>query len=304
MVQPVGSKFFNSMLLERMQDTNQKINLTQMQASTGKLAQKYSEYGTNAKPVIELTHQKASMNQYIANNSYMIGCQDKMELTIKGLINIATDLRTNLVSLRSSTMPDPSTFTSSIENALRSVESAINRTDNSGAYLFAGSANIAPVDLSSMPAVSATSGTVSQYYYRGNDDKQTVQIGDNLSTSYSINANESGIEKLIRSMSMALNSSIVGNDSELLSGAINLSEESVTELTEILARIGKNQRYMIDITEKMKNDMVILEESLSIMEDVDLPSALTQLTQQQTQLTALFMAMTSSQKISLMDFMR
>ncbi len=303
MVKQVGTNVFYGQLTSRMRETSAQVSDAQLKASTGKNSQTYSGYGAGAKPIVTLTHKKDSMDRHISDNQYKIGRQDIMVATMRGLLDITSDFRTKLASLRSATPLEPSVFQGLVERGLDHVQALLNKTDN-GEYLFAGSLNIAPVDLTKMPeSVGSNSGPILTYY-QGNDDELVVQIADGLNINYGVRANEPGIEKIIRAMKMSLDQDM-GSDmnSSLLTQSMELAEKATTEISQILAKIAENQRYVIDINEQIKDDKVYVEQTLSVMQDADLPEVLTDLARHQTQLMALYMAMTSK-KVSLVDYMR
>lgn len=303
MVKQIGTNVFYGQLTSRMRETSAQVSDAQLKASTGKNSQTYSGYGASAKPIVTLTHKKDSMDRYISDNQYKIGRQDIMVATMRGLLDITADFRTKLASLRSATPLEPSVFQGLVERGLDHVQSLLNKTDN-GEYLFAGSLNIAPVDLTKLPdSIGSNSGAVFTYY-QGNDDELVIQIADGLNINYGVRANEPGIEKIIRAMKMSLDQDM-GSDmnSSLLTQSMDLAEKATTEISQILAKIAENQKYVIDINEQIKDDKVYVEQTLSVMQDADLPEVLTDLARHQTQLMALYMAMTSK-KVSLVDYMR
>jgi flagellin-like hook-associated protein FlgL len=103
-------------------------------------------------------------------------------------------------------------------------------------------------------------------------------------------------------MKMSLGSAITTSPT-LLNATMDLTAEAVNEIADILQRIGYNQKHVLDVNERIKDDKVIVDQSLTELQDADLPTVLTDIARRQTQLTALYMIMTNNQT-SLLDYMR
>ncbi len=292
MVNQIGTNALYQQMTSHMSLTSNKINEAQTQASTGKRAQNYSGYGQDIKPLAFLHNQKESMTQQIQDNHRVIKHQDLMEASIRGLQKITNLFRNNLSLLRSGENPSPNMISDFAKDNLPFVQTLLNKTDENGQYLFSGTLNVPPVDINQIST-----------YYQGDYNTLTAQIAPNLTFAYGIGADDPGISNLINALATAAQTNITSSQ-DAINNVMDLAEEAVAGLADILQRIGNNQKYVIDVNSRLKDDKVLVEQSLTEIEDVDLPEALTNLARYQTQLTALYMAMTSQQKLSLVDFMR
>jgi flagellar hook-associated protein 3 FlgL len=301
MINQIGTNAFYNKLVSNLQSTSSDLNQAQTQGSTGQQFQTYDRYGSNIKPIVALQNQQESMSQYVRDNNMTINRHDLMSSSMRALVSVMNEFRSSLTMIRSATPLDADAFSTITQNNLDYVQRILNKTDN-GEYLFAGSLNVPPVDLSKLPAAMGNLTTPDFSYYQGNDETLKTQIAQDLQFSYGIKANEPGIEKLIRSMKMSLGSAITTSPT-LLNATMDLTAEAVNEIADILQRIGYNQKHVLDVNERIKDDKVIVDQSLTELQDADLPTVLTDIARRQTQLTALYMIMTNNQT-SLLDYMR
>jgi len=143
-------------------------------------------------------------------------------------------------------------------------------------------------------------------YYKGDYVSPTVRVDPSTTVDYGVNAAESGFEKLFRALFMAKNADTTSGsvDTATLESALGLVTQAIDEIPNIRTRIGSD-RVVLD-TMKSRHDEFILfaNQSVGQIEDVDVASAITKISFEQTQLEASYLLSSRLAGLSIAQFLR
>jgi len=275
--------------------------------TSGKTAQRYSGIASDSGRLVSIEATHVRITRYIENNQLIDQRLQTMESSVSQLVDIASSFRTLLVGSLNANNATVSGIDVEAANLMQQVAGILN-TDFDGRYLFAGSkTNTRPVDLNAAgfvvpPAVYPSA--VETDYYVGDGNTLATQAGPDLSLSYGIRANESAFEKLIRSLHL-VSTAIVAPvpDAARLNEGLRLAEEAVSELAQVVSRIGV-ARSAIDTANKGHEETLLYaEQTIGEIGNTDLAKAMTILTGDRAALEASFATLAQMRTISLLNFL-
>ncbi len=142
-------------------------------------------------------------------------------------------------------------------------------------------------------------------YYRGDSNKLSVRIGDDMTVEYGVTADDSAFEKLIRALYTVKNANVTpGNiDRATLENALGLAVEAIGELPVIVSEIGANRLTLQNFKNRHEDFLVFTQETVSQIENVDVAEAISRLSSEQLLLEASYTLIAQLRQLSLANFL-
>ena len=142
-------------------------------------------------------------------------------------------------------------------------------------------------------------------YYRGDNNKLSVRIGDDMTIDYGVTADDPAFEKLIRALYTVKNANVApGNiDRATLESALGLAIEAIGELPVIVSEIGANRLTLQNFKNKHEDFLVFTQETASQIENVDVAEAISRLSSEQLLLEASYTLIAQLRQLSLANFL-
>lgn len=383
-VSSYGQHLLNQSHIQRLQTRVKDVNI---QISSGKVAQQYSEFPTKAGQLLSLERTQTRTDQYQKNINLAIGRLDMVESNFNTLVDQSTYIVGQLANAVSAGNWNVLELTQMAEGYLEEVSSLLN-AEHQDRYLFAGSkADSPPVDLTTMrmeaafdvadPTVAGTtfsinvpgvgtitegpftatdgndlaaqvsasfpadltaqwiagatppagqlvvtdaqgraiesaqlngsSATVTARYFNGDNEPMTVRADDAFSLQYGFTADAAGLEKLVRGLTYVRDAGTTGltqaEQKSLLDEAFTLVKESITGMSEMRSELGSKYSVLEATNKAHENFLNYANTAISDLENTDIALAMTQLSQERTQLEASFMVLAQINQISLANYL-
>ncbi|HTI87227.1 MAG TPA: flagellin [Alphaproteobacteria bacterium] len=298
----------NQLIAAFVADTQARIQNTQIQVSTGQKAQRYAGIADDAATLVNLESTDARTQQYIANNGVVTSRLNAMDSSLSQLTNIATQLKTLLVNANNASDASQMAINQQAQNLLNQTAGILN-VKFGDSYLFSGTrTDVPPVNLSA-PGYTAPGPTYPSTpdtgYYQGNSTQLVTRAADNFNVAYGVTANQGGFEELIRSLQLAATASTSPTiDHTRLQDALDVLNKAIGDLPNIRAGIGASQNAVDQATSQHNTMATYMEQTITNIKAVDVPSALTQLSSDQTVLQAAYMTTVRLSNLSLTQYMR
>ncbi len=142
-------------------------------------------------------------------------------------------------------------------------------------------------------------------YYRGDNNKLSVRIGDDMTIDYGVTADDPAFEKLIRALYFVKNANVApGNiDRATLENALGLAIEAIGELPVIVSEIGANRLTLQNFKNKHEDFLVFTQETASQIENIDVAEAISRLSTEQLLLEASYTLIAQLRQLSLANFL-
>lgn len=275
--------------------------------TSGKVTQRYSGISSESRRLVSIEATHVRITRFVSNNELVDQRLQTMESSVSQLVDIASSFRTELVGALNSNNATVSGIDTKAADLLQQAAGILN-IDFDGRYLFAGSkTNTTPVDLTATGFVvppSTYPSSADTNYYLGDNTTLAAQAGPDLSLSYGIRADESAFEKLIRSLNLVSTAVVAPNpDTARLNEGLRLAEEAVTELAQVVSRIGVTRSAIDTANKGHQETLLYAEESIGEIANTDLAKAITILTGDRASLEASFATLAQMRSISLINFL-
>ncbi len=297
----------HNLILNRIFDTQRRIQTAQFQISTGKRSNRYSGIAVDAQRLVNLENTRLRTEQYLSNNRIINLRLEAMELSTAKVFDSASKLKTLLVNAINSSNAAEFAINLEAQNLLDEVAKQLN-IKIGDRYLFAGNVtNIAPVDFNAAgfntpPSVYPSSKDTG--YYQGDATKQVVRAADDFDISYGITADEGGFEQVIRALRMTADAStspII--DTLRFQEALKVVSTAIDNIPTIRSRIGASLKA-VDAANLGHNDMeLFMERTISDIENVDIPETVARISNDQVLLEASFMTIGRLSQLNLANFL-
>lgn len=298
----------NQLIQSYIADTQARLQSTQIQVTTGQKALRYAGIADQANTLINLESTNARTKQYVANNAIVASRLNAMDTSLAQLTDIATKLKTLLVNANNGNDASQMGINQQASNLLSQAAGLLN-SKFGDTYLFGGTrTDTPPVDLNAA-GYSAPGSTypsnIDTGYYQGDSTKLVARAGDNFDVSYGVTANQNGFEELIRSLQLTATATTSPTiDHARLTEALSVVNSAVQDLPTIRAGIGAAGNAIDQANNEHNTLSTYLEQNITDIKAVDVPSALTQLSSDQTLLQAAYTTIVKLSGLSLASFMR
>ena len=308
MVSRVATAAQHELMMANIKALQSRVSETMIQASSGKVASRYSGIAPDARRLVGLEATHAQLTQYVAGNQIVDQRLQTMETNTSQLLDIASQLKGLLVQANSTGNAQNMGLDITARTLLDQVGALLN-VQLDGRYLFAGSATDAPaVDLNDPGMVAPPStypSTPNTSYYQGDDVTLSVKAGPELDIAYGIRADEAGFEALIRSLKLVATAILSPHpDTARLNEALNVVNQAIQDIPQIMAKIGAARAGLDTANAAHDEAMLYVEQNISDISSVDVTEAITRLSADQTNLQASYATIAQLGNISLLDFLR
>jgi flagellar hook-associated protein 3 FlgL len=298
----------NQLIQSYIADTQARLQSTQIQVSTGQKAQRYAGIADQSNALINLEATNARTQQYVANNKIVASRLNAMDTSLSQLSDIATKLKTLLVNANNGSDASQMGLNQQAANLLNQAAGLLNAKFGD-AYLFGGTrTDTPPVDLNAAgysAPVSSYPSNIDTGYYQGDTTKLVARAGDNFDVTYGVTANQNGFEELIRSLQLTATATTNPTiDHTRLTEALSVVNSAVQDLPTIRAGIGAAGNAVDQANNEHTTLSLYLEQNITDIKAVDVPSALTRMSADQTLLQAAYTTIVKLSGLSLASFMR
>lgn len=289
-----------TLMLSNILDAQKRIQDATIQVSSGVKSQTFTGISSDSNRLVSLEGLKTRFVQLEKNNTIIESRLQRMDQSVSTIFDAITEMR-NLVIQRLNDASGAFVPLAAIsQNLLDVVAGQLNVKEN-GRFLFSGTATNTPAVTFPVPDPT-TFGTPDATYYQGNSVELSVRIDDTISIKYGMTADRTAFQEAIGALKAAIQGDATDN-STLLKTALSLAESALASLAGFRAEIGSDLST-IDLAKQRNDDFLLfVEQSISDIVNVDIPSAITRLIADQTILEASFLSISRIGSLSLVNFL-
>ncbi|MEO1089320.1 MAG: flagellin [Pseudomonadota bacterium] len=299
MVTRVGDHAQTQRLTALMMQTQSRLQKTNGQIATGHLHQSFGELGDEASLFVRTKSAREQTETFVNQNRTFVDRARSMDSSLGGMIDVMERLRSLLVQRLDATTGSELPLDVEAEGMIDQLTNLMNRQLD-GRYLFAGSRTDAPPVTAPSPAAAVVADGA---YYAGDDIALAARVDANVTLTYGVNAGEPPFVNAFA----ALGSAIQGhgaNDRTQLAAALDLTNVALDGIISRRADLGTVTARAEAISESQSSSLLYLQETLSRLNDTDIPSAMTQMTLDQVSLEASYTAVAKLSQLNLADYLR
>lgn len=295
-------------MLSHVMGLQRQVAEGQAKISSGYNGQNFSEIAEESRRLVTLEAAHTTTERYIKNNDAADGRLQMMETSVSTVQSVLSQFRANLLQALSSNSADGVQLSNAASVSLRQIESTLNvHTD--GRYLLGGAVtDRPPVDIDDpafAPPGTTYPGTADTSYYHGDDAILTVRADDGLDLRYGITAADPAIEKAVRALHLAATASSGGAlDTARAQEALRLAGEAVTELPDLIGKIGSTRATLASINASHTDVQLYTEQNINDIEVADMTKLMTRMAELSSTLEASFAVLARIRQLSLADYLR
>jgi flagellar hook-associated protein 3 FlgL len=265
-------------MIAAMQQSQISLNTALQQVATGKSVTEPSDNPAAASEMVQNTIETADVDQYTQNTS---GVLSTAQTADSALSSVVTSL-TQAVSLGTegangtNSVANQQAIATQVQGILSSVVSQANMSYQ-GSYLFGGTA-------STTVPYTADSSSSSGYSYNGNNDTNSVQIGDQLSVQVNLPGSQvfsnsstnvlGSLTSLVKALQSG-NTTAIGTATTAVSAALNYVSQQRVVYGNVESQVNSQETYL-------QTETVNLASQASSLVDVNEATAATNLSQAET----------------------
>jgi flagellar hook-associated protein 3 FlgL len=287
-------------MLSAIQRVQQEQADALQQIATGKRVNVPSDDPAAAAALVENHNRSDLVDQYTQNGNTLLGIMQTADSVLSTVVGEVSQAVSVGVEGANGTLSDANReiLAQQVQGILDSVVSQAN-TAYRGMYLFAGTAS------TTVPFTASTTAP-SGYQYDGNDNVNSVAIGD----GYQVQVNLPGDQlfqqpgaDLLGSLQQMVTALRVG-DSATIETATNQLRTALDHITQERAFYGTVTNQINDQETYLQNESVNIKSEENTLVGVDLASAATRLSQAQTAMQATLAATARVLPQTLLDYLQ
>jgi flagellar hook-associated protein 3 FlgL len=302
----------SSFLLQQIQAASQNLNKTQAQVSSGKVSANYSGLGDKV-ALLEAARTAANKaSAYQSNTTLAVNQADLQDTQMSSLSDLANQLRQAITT--SIANGDATTLMSTAQGIFDQASQILNTKDANGNYLYGGDKNNTPplnvTSLSQLASLSSASDAFSN-----GTQKKSVMVGDGQSVQIGMLASDIGTQlmqtlKDIASFDSGANgpfsgsTTLTGAQSNFLTSELPTSITAASTINNAAAANGFVYNQLKDASDHQSSLSTLYKGFVSNIEDVDMPTAISQLNQNQVALQAALQVASQLNQVSLLNYMK
>jgi len=254
---------------------NENLNTISRQVSSGKKLNQLKDSPAGVAELVSLTDQKAEIDQYSFNTNAQTYTLQTADSALNAVNNLVTSIYTDGSEAASESVTQDARATIASEiSALRDQVLSLANTQVNGRYIFAGTKT------DSAPYV-LNGGTVT---YQGDDNVSTVTVDDGTEVNQNVPA--SGAFSSMFGAIDSLLASVTANDLPGIKTALGQFSAALSALGQVRGQVGANMSLLQTVTSELQSRTTALQQQQSQVQDADMATAVVQLQQTQTALSA------------------
>jgi flagellar hook-associated protein 3 FlgL len=265
-------------ILADLNQSQQTLNAALQEVSTGKSVTQPSDNPAAAAAMVENTIETGNVDQYTQN---VTGVLSTVQTADSALSNVVSSL-TQAVSLGTegangtNNTTDLQSLAEQMQGILTSVVSQAN-TSYAGTYLFGGTA-------STQPPYTADASSSSGYTYNGNDDTNSVAVGDQTSVEINLPGSQlfSNATTNVLGTLSSLVSALQSGNSSTISSATTAVSSAIDYVNQQRVFYGNAETQLNSQESYLQQETVSLTSQASSLVGVNMTQAATELSQAET----------------------
>ncbi len=299
----------NTLLLVDVLKQQTRIFDTQKQVTSGYKSQDYQGIASD---VVTLQGAKSVLSkteQYLQTNTELRRVTELQNLSLQGVTDIATQLRTKLIS--SLNAGSGIGLRDEIDTMYNSVVNYLTVQDN-GRYLFGGTrTDEAPINANTPAELEALGAGNADQAFENNQLRPQARVDDGLTLTYGVLASDTAGPLLQLLQDLMIFSTTNGAFSNPLSTAerdfiiskIPESGAAFDQANLVQAQHGIIMKRLEEVEDRHISDKNFLTNFIGDIEEVDVAAAVSRLQQDQVSLEASFRVFAQLNNLSLLNFL-
>jgi flagellar hook-associated protein 3 FlgL len=298
-------------LLSQITQASAQLNKTQAQVASGLVSTDYAGLGDKVS-LLEAARTAANKaTAYQANTTQAVNQADLQDSQLSSLSDLANQLRQAITT--SVANNDGSTLMATAQGIFDQASQILNTKDANGNYLYGGDKdNTPPLNVTSLSQL-ASLPSVSSAFSNGTL-KKSVMVGDGQSVQVGVLASDVG-SSLMQTLqdlagfdagssgNFAATPNLTEAQNDFLTGELPTAIGAASDINAAAASNGFVYNQLQDAASQQSSMATLYQGFVSNIQNVDMPTAITQLNQNQTALQAALQVTAQLNQVSLLNYL-
>jgi len=299
-------------LLAQVQSSAAQLDKSQAQVASGKVSTDYTGLGDKV-ALLEAARTAANKaDAYQSNTTQAVNQADLQDSQLSSLSDLASQLRQAMTE--SVANGDGTTLMATAQGIFDQASQILNTKDANGNYLYGGDKdNTAPLNITSLSQLAALP-SVSGAFSNGTL-KKSVMVGDGQSVQVGVLASDIGTSLMQTlkdlasfdagpSGNLAATTNLTQAQSTFLTGELPTAIGAASNINAAAAANGYIYNQLKDASDHQSSLSTLYQTFVSNIENVDMPTAITQLNQNQVALQAALQVTAQLNQVSLLNYLK
>lgn len=299
-------------MLQQINKANQELTKTQTQVASGKVSADYAGLGDKA-ALLEASRTAANKaDAYKSNTDMALNQVDLQDTQLSSLSDLANQLRSSITTAVANN--DGQSLMATMQGIFDQASQVLNSKDANGNYIYGGDKdNTPPLNVTTLAQLVALP-SASAAFSNGTQTK-SVQVADGQSVQVGVLASDIGTQLMQVLKDVAgFDSGSSGNFSatpnlsqaqmDFLTNEIPASVTAAQQVNDGAATNGFNYKTLQAASDHASSLSTIYQGFVSDIEDVDMPTAISKLNQNQVALQAALQVTSSLNQVSLLNYLK
>ena len=304
----IGNATSAQFMLAQIQKTEAALDASNRQVVTGKLADTYTGYGDKTAAMESARAAGARADANISAAQQASARLDLQDAQLGQLSTLVGQVRQTLT--KAAADQDATSLMTQMEGYFNQAVEILNAKDANG-YIYAGDRNqTAPVTVSKLSDL-VTLPSIPQAFVNGTV-KSSVRVGDGQTVQVGMLASDLGTQLMTLFQQVAqfdagvngpFDTKTTAAQQSFLESTIPTSISVASGVDTAAASNGIRYQMVQDTLDRLQATSTVYKGFVSSLEDVDMPQALSKLSQDQTALQATFQITSMLNKLSLLNYL-
>jgi len=296
-------------LLSQIMQATKNMNASQQQVASGKVSSDYAGIGGKTGALEAARASAARANAYQSNTQTAVNQVDLQDTQLTQLSSVAEQLQTAISKAVGNN--DATGMMDNVQSIFDQVSQVLNAKDTNGNYLFGGDRDdVPPFNVTSLSQL-ASLANVSDAFSNGTQ-KKSVMIADGQSEQIGVLASDIGTQLVQTLKDLAsfdagptggFSATLTAAQSTFLSAEIPVAKAASVSVNSATAANGYTYNRLTDAVDQQTALSTLYKGFVSNIEDVDMPTAVSQLNMNQTALQAAMQVTAQLGQISLLNYL-
>lgn len=303
----VATNSQTSYMVAQIAKANAALDKTSQQVASGKVSTDYTGIGDKTAALESARAAADRASAYSASAQLAVTQTDLQNTQLTTLVGLASDLKSAIQSAVADA--DGTGLMSTVESIFSQAKALLNSTDSNGTYLYGGqNSDTAPFTAATLADLSSAGVDAS---FVDGTTKKSVTTGDGQSQEIGVLASDIG-KDLMTTLKSLYDMSTAGNlpdgtltqdqCDDLTTNVLPTATTAVKSITTATANNGTAYSALQDVVTNQDNMNTLYTGFVSDIEDVDMATALSKLSANQTALQAALTVTSQLTSISLLDY--
>jgi flagellar hook-associated protein 3 FlgL len=308
-VERVATNTQANYLLSQIMQATKNLDTSQQQVASGKVSTDYAGIGGKTSALEAARASAARADAYQSNTQSALNQVDLQDTQLTQLSSVAQQLQQAISESVGNN--DATGLMGNVQSIFDQVSQILNAKDSNGNYLFGGDKdNVPPFNVTSLSQLASLTN-ISDAFSNGTQ-KKSVMVADGQSEQIGVLASDIGTQLMQTLKDIAsFNAGPTGNfdttltaaQTDFLSNEIPVTSVASHGVNAATAANGYTYNRLNDAVDQQTALSTLYKGFVSSIEDVDMPTAITQLNQNQTALQAAMQVTAQLGQISLLNYL-